>query len=139
MEAASGALDDLLARARESVRALAALEDAGPASAGTGTAASASSSSASASRAKEASRLLRELERAIEVCVCHSDIAYIRVARFDRSTELNCISLNRPRPTKQYAQRAVAGEAGSESERAIALSRLQPVRAAWHSHASGLE
>lgn len=84
MEAASGALDDLLVRARESVRALAALDDAGPTSAGTATAASANSS---ASRAKEASRLLRELERAIEVCVRHSDIAYIYASFvFNRSS-----------------------------------------------------
>ncbi len=52
-------LDDALARAREAVRALAA--------------ASASSSDGGAARAKEASRLLREVERAVEVILVMDD------------------------------------------------------------------
>jgi hypothetical protein len=99
-------LEDALARAREAVRALAS------ASSGEGGA---------AARAKEASRLLREVERAVEV----SELAIDRWM-----TPKWSHTLNRRTPISsltQYAQRAAAGEAGSESERALALSRLQQV------------
>lgn len=90
------ALDDLLARARESVRALAATSDASSSS---------SSSSSACSRAKEASRLLRELEGAVEVRGWGGWVGWL-AHRFDR---LFFLYLNRPRFHTVKTVRAAGG------------------------------